>query len=255
MSERRIAVIGTGNVATHLIRWFTEAKLMVTSVYTRNPSSHQGFGVKLRDSLDYRGESCDFIVIATKDDVIGEISKSLSNTGKAIIVHTSGSVPLSALKKTHFAGTGVLYPLQTLQKGRKMSLANVPFLIEGDHSSSLDHMSALCKAAGFNHQAASTQERLSYHLSAVISSNFTNHLLYFAEKFLNDQQLNAGLLRPLMHETVQKAFDMGAFNSQTGPARRADQQTIQRHQALLKDPELKALYEMISASILSTYQS
>ena len=254
MDRRRIAIIGTGNVATHLIGWLQEAHFTISSVYTRHPKDHKITPFPIRTSLDYQGEECEFIVIATKDDAIPEIVTQLANTGQAIILHTSGTVPLAALKKPAFAGIGILYPLQTLQKGRHMSLENVPFLIEGDKHEVLDQIRALCHEMGANFQHATSQERLSYHISAVISANFTNHLLYFAEKFLDSKELSSDILRPLMEETIEKAFEMGAYNSQTGPARRGDEQTIRRHISLLDDDRQKKLYEMISTSILSTYE-
>lgn len=254
MSNRRIAVIGTGNVATHLIEWFEAAGFLVTSVYTRHPDEHSQSTFIIRDHLNYEEELCDFIVIATKDDAVAQVVAQLSNTGQAIILHTSGTVPLAVLERPDFAGTGILYPLQTLQKDRAITLDRVPFLIEGKTQGDLAAITALCDAVGINHSVASSEERLTYHVSAVISANFTNHLLFIAEKFLAGQQLNANILRPLMHETIQKAFELGALNSQTGPARRGDEQTLKRHIDLLKDPQVKQLYEIISNSILSTYR-
>ena len=254
MSAGRIAIIGTGNVATHLIEWFEAADFQVTSVYTRSPEANQHLTIPLRTNLNYRDEVCSFILIATKDDAVAEVADQLSNTGDAIVLHTSGSVPLEAIDKKNFAGTGVLYPLQTLQKDREVALNEVPFLLEGRNQGDLRRIEDLCKTVGIHYSTASSEERMYYHVSAVMSANFTNHLLFLAEKFLASHSLNVEVLRPLLMETVKKAFEQGAFNSQTGPAKRGDQKTIDRHKELLDDVHAKGLYEAFSQSILSTYR-
>jgi predicted short-subunit dehydrogenase-like oxidoreductase (DUF2520 family) len=56
---------------------------------------------------------------------------------------------------------------------------------------------------------------------------------------------------PLLRETMSKAMDIGPEKSQTGPAVRNDQNTIEKHMELLSfSPELKKIYREITMSII-----
>lgn len=248
-NRQRIAIIGNGNVAHHLMGWFRNASHLITSVYTH--SSKPPVGITSRSSLDYHNEKVDIILIAVKDDAVNEVAASLRHTGEAMILHTSGTVPLSALEQ--FDNYGVLYPLQTLQKGRKIALEKVPFLTEANNSANLLRLEEFCQTCCIHSRPVNSENRLLYHLSAVIGANFTNFLLHISEKNLKKSGLDMEVLRPLIDETVAKAFDQGAFTSQTGPARRNDRETIERHISLIDDPKDKEIYRLISESIIKEY--
>jgi predicted short-subunit dehydrogenase-like oxidoreductase (DUF2520 family) len=64
------------------------------------------------------------------------------------------------------------------------------------------------------------------------------------------------ILAPLIQETISKAMDCGPENSQTGPAIRHDQNTIEKHLELLSfSPELQRIYNEINLSIINYYKS
>ncbi|MEL6557244.1 MAG: DUF2520 domain-containing protein [Bacteroidota bacterium] len=254
MTPKKISIIGSGNVASHLLIWIRDAGHVISSVYTRKQSSiSEEF--HRRSSLDYQGEIVDYILIATNDDSIEKIADELRNTGHAIILHTSGTVSMDTLALPKFKGYGVLYPLQTLQKGRSISLAKVPFLIEANTETVLGNLQQFCESCQLTTKSVSSDDRLMYHLSAVISSNFVNHLFYIAEKNLSTDNLNFDILRPLIEETIAKAFEKGAYESQTGPAKRGDSETMNKHLDLLKQENYKDIYKLISESIISEYRS
>jgi predicted short-subunit dehydrogenase-like oxidoreductase (DUF2520 family) len=93
------------------------------------------------------------------------------------------------------------------------------------------------------------------HLAAVISSNFTNHLLAEAEKILKSRGFELDILKPLMVETIEKAFAISPENAQTGPAVRGNQKVIDKHLEILKDfPEVREVYRNLSESIRDSKQ-
>ena len=93
-------------------------------------------------------------------------------------------------------------------------------------------------------------QRLRLHVAAVFANNFTNHLLGIADALLAEAQLPAGLLTPLVRETVDKALTNSPFAVQTGPAVRRDAPTLAAHQdALAGHPAWLSLYELLTASI------
>jgi hypothetical protein len=67
--------------------------------------------------------------------------------------------------------------------------------------------------------------------------------------------LSFDLLKPLITETARKACLSNPLYNQTGPAKRDDRNTIDKHLNLLnQNMELKELYEKITQSISKLYQ-
>jgi hypothetical protein len=94
------------------------------------------------------------------------------------------------------------------------------------------------------------------HVSAVFACNFTNHFYAIAEKLVKDTNLSFDLIKPLILETAQKAILNSPSQTQTGPAKRNDAATIDKHLDLLKsNPQLQNLYAIVSQDIVKMYQS
>jgi len=91
------------------------------------------------------------------------------------------------------------------------------------------------------------------HLTGVIVNNFTNHLLALSHQVSKEKGFSFELLRPLINETVKKAFEIDPIAAQTGPAVRFDQNTINLHIHRLKEysPELADIYKALTLSIQS----
>src|SRR4029079_14687211 len=97
---------------------------------------------------------------------------------------------------------------------------------------------------------AGDKERLKLHVAAVIVSNFTNHLYKLAEDYCKKEGLDFNQLIPLIEETAQRLKAISPSDTQTGPAVRHDDPTIQQHLSILeKYPHLKKIYEMMTESI------
>ena len=85
---------------------------------------------------------------------------------------------------------------------------------------------------------------------AVMVNNFTNHLYALIEKYCKDEGLDFYLLLPLIQETAARLEDASPSKTQTGPAIRGDDATIEKHLDLLnKYPQLKKIYELFTESI------
>ena len=75
-------------------------------------------------------------------------------------------------------------------------------------------------------------------------------MLTLAESICAEQNLPFEILKPLILETFSKAILSGPRESQTGPAVRGDQKTIEKHLRLLADQaELTTIYKAITKSI------
>ena len=75
-----------------------------------------------------------------------------------------------------------------------------------------------------------------------------------AQELLAEKGLPPQLIGPLISETAAKALGSpSAAAVQTGPARRGDRQTQQKHLGLLEGhPQLQELYQKISTEIWET---
>jgi hypothetical protein len=74
-----------------------------------------------------------------------------------------------------------------------------------------------------------------------------------AQRITEAQDLNYQLPLPLLKETLRKLDDQTAFDAQTGPARRGDVNTIEKHLEA-QEGASKELYKMLTHSITQTYK-
>ena len=91
-------------------------------------------------------------------------------------------------------------------------------------------------------------------MSAVYVSNFVNVMLQIGNKLLANKGLDVSVLNPLVRETINKSFALGPENALTGPAKRGDMNTIDKHKFMLKDNvEEKQIYELLTNYIINKY--
>jgi len=102
-----------------------------------------------------------------------------------------------------------------------------------------------------NVEKHTSEERKKVHLSAVILNNFITQLCKTSFDFLNKNQIDSILLKPLLLETINKINKKGASEALTGPAKRGDKTTIEGHLAMLEDDaDLRQIYKLMSNIIL-----
>jgi predicted short-subunit dehydrogenase-like oxidoreductase (DUF2520 family) len=245
-----VTLLGSGNVATHFGEALRAAGAEIQQVYSRKLVHARALAkqldAKATDKLASVADA-DVYLIAVKDDALPGIVKRFKKQN-GIVLHTSGGLSLDVLAQ--FPNRGVLYPLQTLSKSRKIDLADVPLCIEaGDHIT-LASLDEIAGAMSDHVYHLSSAQRQAAHLSAVFACNFTNQLYAIAEELLKEQKLPFDLLRPLILETAAKVQQLSPAAAQTGPALRNDRTVMEKHLALLKGhPELKKIYRKLSKRI------
>jgi predicted short-subunit dehydrogenase-like oxidoreductase (DUF2520 family) len=249
-----IVIIGTGNTATILGRKLKKAGHHIVQVFGRNASAASKLAYEFdTDSTNYWSvvkKDADVYLVAVSDDAITDVAKHLHVPGK-VVAHTAGSVKQDVLKKTshHY---GVFYPLQSLRKDMS-ELPDIPIFVDGSDDKTKKTLESLAHSiSGEKVAQAGDEARLKLHVAAVIVSNFTNHLYSLAEEYCKKEGLDFNQLIPLIEETAERIENISPKKVQTGPALRHDGETIQKHLKLLKDhPELKKIYELMTASIQS----
>lgn len=254
---KRVVIIGSGNVAEALALALahTPPPYKLIQVYARNTARArqlaQRSGASWASTPELLAEA-DLYLMAVSDDQIENLSQQL-NFGEGIVAHTAGSVSLEVLSE-EISNRGVFYPLQTFTQGRHVSFVQIPLCIEGENSHTYETLYQLAHSLS-NRVIQTTQTDRTYlHLAAVFACNFTNHLYAVAQEMLSAQGIDPHVLNPLITETSAKALDADcAARVQTGPARRGDNKTLEKHLKLLaKTPELEILYKQLSQQIWET---
>lgn len=236
----KVDIVGLGNVGTHLRRALSKT----ADVASVNPRTFDGLR---RD--------CEICFIAVSDSAIDGVAQKISErlASDSILVHTSGSTPISVLENKS-RNTGVFYPLQTFSKEVELNYENLPVLIEANNEATENSLRQLAAAAGFKSSAASSEQRKSIHLAAVICCNFVNHLWHLSDDYLKRNNLDFKLLLPLIGETFGKISKVSPRDAQTGPASRHDMKTLEKHLDMLENnEELRTIYKILSDSIMKYY--
>lgn len=254
MESPRIVIIGAGNVATHIARGLKAAGADIVQVCSRNPEHARALaeavGAEALSDPALVDHEADFCIICTVDGAVASTAAALPQM-LGVVVHTSGSVPMDVLRCAS-PRVGVMYPLQTFSRHRSLDLARVPFFNEAADEATLAVIDAVASMLSANVHHADSSTRPYLHVAGVLGCNFPNYLLGCASEVLARGGFSLDVLRPLLEETVAKAFEFGPEQAQTGPARRGDVATIECHASMLP-PEQAAIYRMISEAIMHHY--
>ncbi len=247
-----IVILGTGNVAKHLFDAFlAQNDIEIIQIYGRSQNALSYFNNQVNTTTDLsKIKVADIYLVAISDDAIFEVSKFLVDT-KGLIVHTSGSVPMSALPNTH--RRGIFYPLQTFSANRKVNFKVIPICIEAENEKNYELLNKLASAISDKVIQIDSDQRKALHLAAVFANNFTNHIYHTAQEICIQNDVPFELLLPLINETAAKIQNFSPLDAQTGPARRNDKGTLEKHLMQLKHKKHKKIYSLLSKSIRKTY--
>lgn len=235
--ENKIAIVGTGRVATHLAKAFTEKGINVHLINSR--------------TLSTLPTCCTMYIIAVSDNAIAEVARKMTGV-KGIVVHTSGATRSDVLDM--HSSYGILYPCQTFSADDVIDYSTIPFVIDANDSETLSVIERIAQRVSQRTFRINDTQRAHLHVAAVIANNFSNYLLSQANDYMRRHNLPFDILHTLMKQTVDKAFDVGPHKAQTGPAVRGDNETIERHLTLIEDNHLRQLYKTLTDSIITYYK-
>ena len=254
------ALIGAGQVASHLAPAFVSGGIPCDAVWSRTIAHAQKLSERLAGTLplddlkdfvrQILSRNTELILISVPDNAIPEVVSALPNDLCCPVVHTSGTTSMEVLGR--FSLHGVLYPMQTFSHSRDIDLTEVPFFLEFNDPKVEDLLKALTESIGAKKvYRLPDEDRVKLHLAAVFGCNFVNHLYALSSHILESTSIPFEVLRPLLAETLDKAMSQPPEKVQTGPAVRRDTLTITRHLALLDntDPDLAAIYRLLTSSI------
>ena len=252
----KIVIIGTGNVANVLGRKIKAAGHTILQVISRNIDHAYALadllGAGSNNYFSAVRQDADIYIIAISDDAIPEVAAHLL-IDEGIVVHTAGAVSKNVLHKAA-RSYGILYPLQSLS-AQKAEIPEIPLLIDGNTQETILQIEKFALTLSDRVQYADDEMRQKIHVGAVISNNFTNYLYTLTNEFCKKENIDFTLLLPLITETVQRLQYNDLPLLQTGPAKRGDMNTVQKHLSILENyPVLHQIYQEFSQLIIDYYR-
>jgi predicted short-subunit dehydrogenase-like oxidoreductase (DUF2520 family) len=224
---------------------------VIYQVYSRNAAHAKHLAEQLDSpfSVSAIDPGAELYIVAISDTSLHGVSEWLS-LGHSLVVHTAGSVSIDALKGVS-SNYGILYPLQTLRKELNTNTI-LPVLVDANNENNRSAIFSFARSFTDVVAYADDLERSKLHLAAVIANNFSNYLFTLAEEYCIKEKVDFKMIVPLLEETARRMNYASPGATQTGPAARKDLKTISRHLDMLAEyPELKKLYEIFSAEIMS----
>lgn len=214
-------IIGRGKLAQHLIHAFRAHRM---------PFQHSADARNIKDdpTLLLKLTCSSHVWILTKDDAIQGIVdfiKSMKDDVK--FIHSAGAL--------HIPGTTTLHPLMTFAEGMYDPAIywNLPWISFSNEPE--------IQAPFLNQRITlSADDRTRYHAACVMISNFSNLLWTGGANLV--PSLSREHFLPILTTTLQN-FVLAGKDALTGPLKRGDVITVDKHMtALAKLPEQK-LYE------------
>lgn len=246
----KVTVLGTGNVATHFIKAFKEnSNIEIVQIFNHNADSLKKYAEFDTTDQIQNLKPADVYLVCIKDDHVTNLIHKITQP-QSIVAHTSGSIPLLDSGNRN----AVFYPLQTFSKDKKISFQDMPICIETEHKSDYEVLKILGESLGAKIYAVDSSQRQELHLAAVFVCNFVNHLYHIGHEICFNKDLPFDILKPLIQETAEKINHNLPKSVQTGPAKRNDKTTINRHIHQLDNPNYQEIYRYLTSSIQKTYE-
>ncbi len=201
--------------------------------------------------------AADLLVIAVRDDSIGEIAERLASRaiGVGSAVHMSGSVSVDVLSPIAEVGlaTGGLHPLQSLPfadtGSRRLAgaWAGITALDSGLHATLVE----LATSLGMVPFDLPDAVRPLYHAGASAAANYVVGSLALASRLFRAAGVPWEAAVPLIEAVVKNAIELGPDAALTGPIARGDVATVEQQLAAIQDavPGLHADFADIARAV------
>lgn len=251
----RVVLVGAGNVATHLGLALKNAGHEIAQVYSRTSISSSALANLLETesctSLDSL-QAADLFVYSLTDNALEGVLSEMTQTA-GIHVHTAASVDLSVFAD-RFENYGVFYPLQTFSKEKEINFKQVPVFVEANTAETTAFLKELASALTDKVYVAGSEQRIKLHVAAVFACNFTNYFYTIASEIIEKEGIPFDILKSLIEETASKINFLSPYEAQTGPARRNDTVTMEKHLGMIENENYNMLYRQISQLIADKYK-
>lgn len=250
----KVVLLGSGNVAFHLADALNSSGISIIQIFGRNEITVKELSNTIGTNYTTKPENiisdADIYFFCMNDSANIEISGKITVKGNPVFVHTAGSQSMQIFdSKTK--NYGVFYPFQTFTKGIDTNFSAIPICIEASNQYSNNILTEIAKKLNCKTYQLDSSNREELHLCGVFASNFMNHCVSISESILEEKNIDKDLIRPLLDQSFHKILTAGANNSQTGPALREDNKTIEKHIKLLSNKkQYSKVYKVLTESII-----
>ncbi|HEY3803269.1 MAG TPA: DUF2520 domain-containing protein [Kofleriaceae bacterium] len=261
-------VIGAGPVATALAGAMRLGGVPVLGLWARRaaPARHAGSvaGVAAFSSAppDLLLEA-EVVILAVRDGVIGEVAEMLVGTGlvskRHVLLHCAGAAAAEDVLgnvRNKVGGIGTIHPLSAIAdpKIAMRALKGTVFGVEGDAHGRATATNLVTAIGGIPLELDGTH-MAAYHAAAALASNYVVALVDAAAEVLATTgvapDVAARALVPLAEGALRNVAQRGATGGLTGPIRRGDAATIQRHlDALRSNADVAEIYRALGRRAL-----
>ncbi|HEY5921046.1 MAG TPA: DUF2520 domain-containing protein [Kofleriaceae bacterium] len=257
-------LVGAGPVATALSGALRLGGVPVLGLWGRTPAHARAAGAAAGVAAFSSAPpdillEAEVVILAVRDAAIGEAAQTLVGTGligkRHVLLHCAGATSAQdALGGVAHVvrGIGTMHPLMAIADGKTAmrALKGTVFGIEGDEIGRTT-AAKLVGALGGIVLGLDSSQMGAYHCAAALASNYIVSAIDAAAQVLAGAGVSptqaAQALVPLAEGALRNVSQKGTTEGLTGPVRRGDSVTIQRHlDALREQPGLAQLYRALA---------
>ncbi|GAB1258862.1 Rossmann-like and DUF2520 domain-containing protein [Aurantivibrio plasticivorans] len=265
MATRNISLIGSGIVASTLASTFQDNGITVSAIGARNIEKAKNQFSSMMPAtavttIADAAKQADILFILVSDDAISSIVEMLHQENairpNTILIHCSGALSSSVLKRSSHYAVASAHPLQTFPsvKQAKNSLKHCIWCCEGD-TEALNAVRPMIETVSQQFLEIDSSAKTLYHCGAVFASNYLVALIDAAlecNEFAGIDRHDAlTALRPLINATLDNIQTRGTTEALTGPIARGDKETIRHHLTSLdKQSALLGIYKSLGERTL-----
>jgi len=269
MTERmpNTFLIGAGQVATALAGALRHGGVPVLGLWARRADAAMAAGESAGVAF-YTGAfpsllaQSDAVIVAVRERAVAAVAERLLDEraigAQAVLLHCSGASPseeVFASVRDRVGGVGTIHPLRAIADGKAVarSMPGTVFGVEGDAHGRATAMALVTAMHGVP-LALEAEQMAAYHAAAAIASNYVVALLDTAvdvlERLGMSERAATEALVPLARGSLENFAARGSVEGLTGPIRRGDRATVQRHLDALP-PESRDVYRALGLRTLA----
>jgi predicted short-subunit dehydrogenase-like oxidoreductase (DUF2520 family) len=197
------------------------------------------------------------------DGAVTNVAKLIARSRPApevAFVHVSGALGLDALKPLSDHEIGSFHPLRSFPSPEPPeAFRGITVAVDASATRLERRLAQLARDLGARPRHVGDAERVLYHAAAVFASNYVVVVVAEAVKILRaagwTREEAEQALIPLVEGAVANMGSGGTVRALTGPIRRGDVDTVQRHlEALAKLREAGGIYRMLGLVALEIAQ-
>jgi predicted short-subunit dehydrogenase-like oxidoreductase (DUF2520 family) len=254
--KQNLIVAGRGNLGRSLAQAMKAAGHQVRLV----PARHG------EEALSKVVTADSVVFLAVPDGAVSDYSAALARSSMpqgVSVVHVSGALGLGALEPLRSRhAVGSFHPLQSFPEPRRPNaFQGITVAVDASTPALRRCLARLARDIGARPRYVDDGQRALYHASAVFASNYVIAVVGEGVQVLEAAGWSSSdaqrALIPLVEGVVANLRKRGTAGALTGPIRRGDGETVERHlRALhgLSTPQPEATYRMLGAVTLGIAQ-